>query len=73
MVRPIIPDEVFNLASFYTENEETLFDFVPKECLPDEYGGTLGSIQKIKADYLEKLEAQGLSFTNKSSKLMVHI
>ncbi|XP_068141347.1 alpha-tocopherol transfer protein-like isoform X1 [Drosophila tropicalis] len=48
VVKPFISDEVYKLIRFHTTNIETLYDSVPREMLPEEYGGTAGSLEKLR-------------------------
>lgn len=34
---------------------DTLYQFVPKEYLPEDYGGQLESIEKLKSRFMEKI------------------
>ena len=36
-------------------NIETLYDYIPKELLPQEYGGSAGTIAQIMGDWEKKL------------------
>jgi hypothetical protein len=38
LIKPFIRAENFNLIRFHAPGSETLFEFVPKDVLPDEVG-----------------------------------
>jgi hypothetical protein len=46
---------------------ETLYDFVPKEILPEEYGGTAGKLVDFKRQWLKKLEESRAWFKQEES------
>lgn len=47
----------FDLFQFHIHSKlETLYKFVPKECLPVEYGGTNGCIQDVVDTWTQKLQ-----------------
>lgn len=50
LIRPLIKPEVAARFQFHTPGSETIFKFIPREILPEEYGGDAGPIQTI-ADY----------------------
>lgn len=41
---------------FHKPNSDTLYKFVPKDLLPNEYGGKAGEVSDIKADMQKKLD-----------------
>lgn len=41
---------------FHTPNSNTLEEFVPKDLLPNEYGGKAGTIEEILSDWIQKVE-----------------
>lgn len=40
---------------FHLPNSATLFDYVPQELLPEEYGGKVGNLAEIKAEWVKKV------------------
>ncbi|KMZ07831.1 alpha-tocopherol transfer protein-like isoform X2 [Drosophila simulans] len=48
VVKPFISDEVFKLIRFHTQSINTLYEFVPREMLPEEYGGGAGSLEALR-------------------------
>ncbi|CAG9862277.1 unnamed protein product [Phyllotreta striolata] len=47
ILKPIIKSDVLQMIHFHPPNSETLFEHVPKELLPEEYGGTIGKCDDI--------------------------
>lgn len=41
---------------FHKPGSETLYKSVPKDILPNEYGGKAGEVKDIKADMKKKLD-----------------
>lgn len=56
LIKPFVRTENFNMINFHTSGSTTLFKFVPKENLPNEYGGTLGPISNMKAYWMKRIE-----------------
>ncbi|TMW49155.1 hypothetical protein DOY81_005745 [Sarcophaga bullata] len=56
IMRPFIPDEVFKMIHFHTDGIESLYDHVPREMLPSEYGGRAGSLSEIKIKWRNVLQ-----------------
>ncbi|XP_030379674.1 alpha-tocopherol transfer protein-like [Scaptodrosophila lebanonensis] len=48
MVKPFISDEVYRLIRFHTGPIDTLYEFVPREMLPEEYGGNNGALADLR-------------------------
>lgn len=42
--------------NFHKPNSDTLYEFVPKDLLPAEYGGKCGEIRDIKEDFGKLLQ-----------------
>lgn len=40
---------------FHVPHSKTLFDYVPQELLPEEYGGKTGNLQDIKQEWVQKV------------------
>uniref|UniRef100_A0A1L8EG33 Putative phosphatidylinositol transfer protein sec14 n=1 Tax=Haematobia irritans TaxID=7368 RepID=A0A1L8EG33_HAEIR len=51
VVRPFVHKRVFELMHFHTDGLEGLYEHVPKEMLPEEYGGNAGTIAELKEKY----------------------
>ncbi|EDW06555.1 hypothetical protein AWZ03_012028 [Drosophila navojoa] len=49
VVKPFISDEVFKLIKFHTSSIDSLYAFVPRDMLPEEYGGSAGSLATLRA------------------------
>ncbi|XP_037824725.1 alpha-tocopherol transfer protein-like [Lucilia sericata] len=53
VVKPFINKDVFNMMHFHTTGIETLYEHVPKELLPEEYGGQAGKLTDLKEDFMQ--------------------
>ncbi|XP_034489964.1 alpha-tocopherol transfer protein-like [Drosophila innubila] len=49
VVKPFISEEVFKLIRFHTSGIDSLYTFVPREMLPEEYGGSAGPLATLRA------------------------
>ncbi|KAH8386560.1 hypothetical protein KR093_001205 [Drosophila rubida] len=49
VVKPFISEEVFKLIRFHTSSIDTLYEFVPRDMLPEEYGGSAGPLATLRA------------------------
>lgn len=47
--------EVFKMLNFHAPGSETLYDFVPKDILPEEYGGLAGKMSTLKKYWVKKV------------------
>lgn len=52
VVRPLLKKEVMETLHFHT-SLDSLHEALPKEYLPEEFGGTAGSMENIYSDWLE--------------------
>lgn len=48
--------KVRDLLNYHTPESKTLFDHVPQDILPNEYGGAAGSMIDIKKNLVKQLE-----------------
>ncbi|XP_075218035.1 alpha-tocopherol transfer protein-like [Lycorma delicatula] len=53
-VKPFLKEKIRNRIHVHNELE-TLYEFVPKDVLPEEYGGYAGPIDKINKQWMDKL------------------
>ncbi|XP_073830645.1 alpha-tocopherol transfer protein-like [Musca autumnalis] len=51
ITKPFIREEVFNMTHFHTKGLDTLYEHVPRDMLPVDYGGKAGSLADITADW----------------------
>jgi CRAL/TRIO domain len=58
LIRPFVKKELFEAMHFHTSGYESLYDYVPKEDLPEEYGGEAGKIDDIFEKWLKIVEDQ---------------
>ncbi|XP_017045964.1 alpha-tocopherol transfer protein-like [Drosophila ficusphila] len=56
MMSPFLREEVRNMIKYHTEGLESLYEEVPKDMLPKEYGGKAGTIAELKARGVQSLK-----------------
>nr|XP_022907732.1 alpha-tocopherol transfer protein-like [Onthophagus taurus] len=66
LVKPFIKSDVSQLIHYHTPNSNTLNDFIPKELLPIQYGGSLCDINDLAAKWREKIMENRDFFLDKS-------
>ncbi|XP_060527195.1 alpha-tocopherol transfer protein-like [Cylas formicarius] len=55
IVRPFMKSEVGKMIHTHLPNSTTLYDHVPRDLLPEEYGGTVGKIDDLKRAWIDKV------------------
>jgi len=55
LLKPFLKAEVAERIHTHLPNSETLFKYIPKDILPDEYNGSAGSIENLRQYWLEFL------------------
>ncbi|RZF38407.1 hypothetical protein LSTR_LSTR006533 [Laodelphax striatellus] len=55
LFRPLMKKDVAQMLHFHLPNSTTLFDFIPKEILPNEYGGQAGTLKELKQIWVNKV------------------
>lgn len=58
LIKPLLKPEVAARFQFHTPGSETLYDFIPREMLPEEYGGYAGPIKDIKDIWTKRFLAK---------------
>ncbi|KAG5680477.1 hypothetical protein PVAND_009985 [Polypedilum vanderplanki] len=56
LIKPFLSTRNYQMINCHTAGSETLFDFVPRELLPNELGGNHGPITEIKGFWLKQME-----------------
>ena len=57
-LRPFVKKELFEAIQFHTSGYDSLHQIIPKDILPEEYGGTCSSTEIIWKSWLQYLESQ---------------
>ncbi|XP_038213753.1 alpha-tocopherol transfer protein-like [Zerene cesonia] len=65
-VKPFLKDKIKNRIHIHSDINE-LYNYVPKEMLPEEYGGNCGSLTDINEAWMNKLEEYTEWFKNEES------
>ncbi|KZC10617.1 Alpha-tocopherol transfer protein-like [Dufourea novaeangliae] len=65
-VKPFLKEKIRNRI-FMHSDMKTLYEYIPKEILPSEYGGDAGPIQAIHDIWMQKLEEYGPWFKEQES------
>ncbi|KAH8287669.1 hypothetical protein KR054_011340 [Drosophila jambulina] len=55
MMSPFLREEVRNMIKYHTEGLESLYEEVPRDMLPEEYGGKAGTMEQLKARSIESI------------------
>lgn len=58
LIRPFLNKELFDVMHFHSYGFETLHNHIPKELLPDEYGGSAGKLEELYVNTLRLIELQ---------------
>lgn len=58
LIRPFLKKEVFDVMHFHSSGYETLYEHIPRDMLPFEYGGTIGKVDDLYKKSLELVELQ---------------
>ncbi|TDG41544.1 hypothetical protein AWZ03_012030 [Drosophila navojoa] len=53
LFKPFIREDVFQMINYHTEGMESLYELVPKDMLPVEYGGKAGTVAEIKQKWMQ--------------------
>lgn len=53
LIKPLLKPEVAARFQFHTPGSETIFNFIPKAMLPEEYGGDAGPIKMLKDAWIK--------------------
>lgn len=53
LIRPFLKKEVVEVLHCHSDGYESLYEFVKKDFLPQEYGGVAGASEKICQEFLE--------------------
>lgn len=56
LLRPFLGAKAMKVIHFHLPNTTTLFDFVPREVLPEEFGGIIGPIEKSKWFWINRTD-----------------
>lgn len=67
MMRPFLKKELMDVLHLHTDNFETLYPFVPKKCLPKEYGGDSPTLKEMHED-IKKYVEEHLDFFDLEAK-----
>ncbi|XP_017781431.1 PREDICTED: alpha-tocopherol transfer protein-like [Nicrophorus vespilloides] len=54
LMKPFMKKELLEMLQVHSGNNETLFEFVDKNCLPNEIGGSVGSVFEIHNAFRQK-------------------
>lgn len=57
LIKPFMKKEVMDTLQFHT-SLESLYDYLPRESLPNEFGGTAGNIDDFYSDWMKIVESK---------------
>lgn len=55
-LKPFMKQELYNMIHFHKGTNETIYDFIPKRCLPQEYGGDLPTVAELHDKSIAQLK-----------------
>ncbi|XP_063917264.1 alpha-tocopherol transfer protein-like isoform X2 [Zophobas morio] len=55
LVKPFLNSELYNMIHCHSSNSDTLYKYVPKECLPEDYGGELPPVKILSEECLQNM------------------
>ena len=58
LIRPFVKKELFDVMHFHTSGYESLYKHVPRDVLPEEYGGYAGKFDDLFEEYKRTLYAE---------------
>lgn len=56
LAKPFIKKELFDAMHFHKPNSDTLYNFVSRDDLPQDYGGNLDTIDNLYSDWITKVQ-----------------
>ncbi|XP_062139678.1 alpha-tocopherol transfer protein-like [Drosophila sulfurigaster albostrigata] len=56
MMKPFIREEILQLMHYHTEGLDSLYEKIPRDMLPNEYGGKAGSMTELKAQWIQNMK-----------------
>lgn len=65
--KPFLKEKIRNRIFIHSDGLDSLYKYVPKEVLPEEYGGFAGPIDVIHESWVKKLESYGDWFKEQES------
>ncbi|XP_063909027.1 alpha-tocopherol transfer protein-like [Zophobas morio] len=66
ILKPFMKSEVASVIHFHLPNSETLYDYIPRDVLPVEYGGNIGKLKDMKNEWIKKVIALKEYFADQS-------
>ncbi|KAF5284626.1 hypothetical protein FQA39_LY16984 [Lamprigera yunnana] len=69
MVKPFLKKELAESFFFFDDNYDKMFDKIPRECLPEDYGGKMESIKVLRENAI-KLFKEEFEFFSENEKLI---
>lgn len=65
LIKPFIRAENFKMINFHTKGSDTLYKYIDRESLPEEYGGSAGSMVALKNLWRDKIISHRWSLMHK--------
>ena len=56
LIRPMVMSKVFKRIHFHKPGSDTLFKYIPKTIMPQEYGGDAGPIEDLNKYWMDKID-----------------
>ncbi|XP_058462929.1 alpha-tocopherol transfer protein-like [Malaya genurostris] len=61
VVKPFLQKKVLDVIHMHT-NKDSMLEYVPEECLPEEYGGKAGTLDYLRESFYQKLVDRRIEF-----------
>lgn len=58
LIRPFVKKELLDVMHFHTSGYESLYEYIPREYLPFEYGGNAGELDKFFTKWITVVKSQ---------------
>ncbi|PNF19141.1 hypothetical protein B7P43_G09788 [Cryptotermes secundus] len=56
LIKPFLSKELQKLIHFHTGNNESIYEHLPKRCLPQDFGGELPTVAELNAGFIVELQ-----------------
>lgn len=58
ILRPFMKAQVRNMLNYHLPETDTFYDHIDRDLMPYEYGGKVGSIEEIKANFIKEIQSK---------------
>lgn len=65
IIKPFMRNDIFKMIKFHQPNTETLYNYIPKDMMPNDYGGNGGDMKDLKKQWINGIQNKREYLTNK--------